>query len=957
MRSARWALVLLSILLLGVQPCGRKDRDTVAIPGLLESVRVVVDREGVPHIYAGNDLDLARVAGYVHARDRFFQMDLTRREVSGDRAEVLGSAFIGSDIQNRTIGLRRAAERSLAALTPREHEVLQSYADGVNAYILNHPLPSEYASLELTQVRPWDVVDTLVIGKAIAASLSLDIDVGLDDMLEEYVDAGNAGGYDGEALLFQDVLRSAPMDPASTVPDATGDMPFDVAARKPIDPKFLARVAPLSRGYAREVADNRLLAMTLPLARREQQIGSNEWGVSASSSASGNPIIANDPHLSLNMPSTFYEWHLHVSDDPEAGPMNVSGVGFPGAPGVILGQNDHITWGATTNPMDVSDVFLDRGFVNASECGGAFVCIESDGQFHPAELSFAIYLTNQIGDGIQDNIVPADVSLLDSVIVTVPFRGHGPVIFIENPGVFPGGGETDVLVLQYTGFHATREVGTFLTWNRARNLDEFVVGLQSFDVGSQNWAYADVEGNLAYFSSAELPLRKDLEQGFVFGAPPFMVRDGSGPANWVPDAGHSQGQAIPYAVLPFDEMPQTVNPEHGFFVNANNDPAGTTLDNDPLNQKRKGQPNAIYYLNPGYANGLRAGRITRLVRDVIEDGKKVSVEQMRAFQGNTQQLDAELMTPFLLEAFDNGKLPGAPEALAALADDPAIAEAVGRLTGWDFSTPTGIAEGYDASDQDGNRTPAVPRKEAEASVAATIYNVWRAKLIQRVVDQTLSDLGLSGVGSGDSLKATHHLLDQEPFTGVGASGVDFFPEPSALSSAQDRRDATLLAALRTALDALASNDFANAFGHSTDQEDYRWGRLHRITFDHPTQPSLSVPPAGGFDDLSPELPGVARDGGYEVVNASGFSARADRENSFRFGGGPVRRYVGEGGVAGGKAIRGFNVVPGGPSGDAASPHYTTQLGTWLSADQHPVVMNGPSVIRNRISDETFVPGP
>jgi penicillin amidase len=629
MRSARWALVLLSVLLLGVQPCGRKDRDTVAIPGLLESVRVVVDREGVPHIYAGNDLDLARVAGYVHARDRFFQMDLTRREVSGDRAEVLGSAFIGSDIQNRTIGLRRAAERSLTALTPREHEVLQSYADGVNAYILNHPLPSEYASLELTQVRPWDVVDTLVIGKAIAASLSLDIDVGLDQKLQEYVDAGSAGGYDGEALLFQDVLRSAPMDPASTVPDATGDMPFDVAARKPIDPKFLARVAPLSRGYAREVADNRLLAMTLPLARREQQIGSNEWGVSASSSASGNPIIANDPHLSLNMPSTFYEWHLHVSDDPEAGPMNVSGVGFPGAPGVILGQNERITWGSTTNPMDVSDVFLDRGFVNASECGGAFVCIESDGQFHPAELSFAIYLTNQIGDGIQDNIVPADVSLLDSVIVTVPFRGHGPVIFIENPGVFPGGGETDVLVLQYTGFHATREVGTFLTWNRARNLDEFVVGLQSFDVGSQNWAYADVEGNLAYFSSAELPLRKDLEQGFVFGAPPFMVRDGSGPANWVPDAGHSQGQAIPYAVLPFDEMPQTVNPEHGFFVNANNDPAGTTLDNDPLNQKRKGQPNAIYYLNPGYANGLRAGRITRLVRDVIEDGKKVSVDARR----------------------------------------------------------------------------------------------------------------------------------------------------------------------------------------------------------------------------------------------------------------------------------------------------------------------------------------
>ncbi|MEN8182519.1 MAG: penicillin acylase family protein, partial [Myxococcota bacterium] len=348
MRFFQLALVVLSTLLLGIQCNNDKRSDTLVLPGLLDSVRVVVDRDGVPHLYASNDLDLGRAAGYVHARDRFFQMDLTRREVSGDRAEVLGPAFVGSDIQNRTIGLRRAAERSEAALTAREREVLQAYAEGVNAYILNHPLPPEYAALELTQVRPWDVVDTLAIGKAIAASLSLDIDVGLVEKLEEYVDAGAGGGYDGEALLFQDVLRSAPMDPASTVPDATDDMPFDVVKRKPVDREFLARVAPLSRGYAKQIADNQRLAMALPLARREQQIGSNEWGVAASSSASGNPILANDPHLSLNMPSTFYEWHLHVADDPEAGPMNVSGVGFPGAPGVILGQNERISWGATT---------------------------------------------------------------------------------------------------------------------------------------------------------------------------------------------------------------------------------------------------------------------------------------------------------------------------------------------------------------------------------------------------------------------------------------------------------------------------------------------------------------------------------------------------------------------------------------------------------------------------------
>ncbi|MEN8183718.1 MAG: penicillin acylase family protein, partial [Myxococcota bacterium] len=647
------------------------------------------------------------------------------------------------------------------------------------------------------------------------------------------------------------------------------------------------------------------------------------------------------------------------ADDPEAGPMNVSGVGFPGAPGVILGQNERISWGATTNPMDVTDIFLDRGLVFAPECiaVGSLACIESDGVIHPAVLEFASYRKNIPDDGINDHVVNAGINLPDNLIVTVPFRSHGPVIFIADPGVIGQGGETDVLILQYTGFHATREVQTFLSWNRARNLDEFIEGLQDFDVGSQNWAYADVEGNLAYFSSAELPLRKDLEQGFVSGTPPFMVRDGSGPANWVPDPARSQGQAIPYAVLPFDEMPQTINPANGFFANANNDPVGTTLDNDPLNQKRKTHPNAIYYLNPAYSNGLRAGRITRLLRDALEDGRKISVNDMQAFQANTQQLDAELMTPFLLEAFDRGGRAGAPTELAGFAADAEIAEAAHRLAAWDFSTPTGIPEGYDAHDVNGVRTRAVPKKEHDASVAATIYNVWRAKLIQRVVDQTLSDLGLSGVGSGDSLKATHHLLAQEPFTGVGASGVDFFSEPSALGSAEDRRDATLLLALRSALDALASDEFANAFGNSTNQDDYRWGRLHRITFDHPTTPSLSVPPAGGFDDLSAELTGVARDGGYEVVNASGFSARADRENSFKFGGGPVRRYVGEGGIAGGTAIRGFNVTPGGPSENAASPQYTTQLGHWLTADQHKVEMGKPTALGRLISDETFVPGP
>jgi penicillin amidase len=951
------AISFLLGLFIWVAPVPSAFAASVVLPGLVADVEVTLDTQGVPHIVAQNDFDLARVEGYIHARDRFFQMDLTRREVSGDLAEVLGPALLGNDVQNRTIGLRRAAVRSSTVLSARETALLQAYADGVNEYLANNPLPIEYGLLELTQARTWDVVDSLVIGKAISASLSLDIDIGPTLQLQGFVAAGIAGGFDGQAMFFEDVVRSAPMDPASTLPDATNMTPFISAKVRKIDKTYLARAARGARRIKEKFSGTPLLDHAMN--RRETFIGSNEWGVAADKTADGQPIIANDPHLSLNIPSTFYEWHLVVEGDPVDGDMNVSGIGFPGTPGVILGQNEKVTWGATTNPMDVSDIFNDTLKVGLPECLliGATACIESEGVHHAVEIEFPVYRYNAIGDSILDNLVVASLPPDQSIIATVPFRSFGPILDIDDPSVIVTGGVTTALTLQYTGFHATRELATFQTWNRAQNMSDFLDGLADFDAGSQNWAYADVDGNLAYFSSAENPLRKDLELGTVTGVPPFFIRDGSGANNWVPDPAHSQGQAIPFDILPFSEMPQTVNPANGFFVNANNDPAGTTLDNDPLNQVRPSKPTAIYYLNPGYAIGMRAGRITRLVEAAVAAGD-VTRKDLQIQQGNTQQLDAELMTPFLFTAFANASDAGAPAELAALADDPEIAEAVSRLATWDFSTPTGIPEGYDAADKDGVRRNNVKNAEKQAAVAATLYNVWRAKAIKAVINATLSSVGAPGVGSSDGLKALHNLLVQDTFTGVGASGVNFFPAPATLTDAEDRRDATLLTALRTALDALASNDFLAAFGNSTDQDDYLWGKLHRITFDHPFVPDFSIPPAAGFDDLGPGLPGLSRDGGYNVVNASGFSATADGTNEFRFGGGPVRRYVG-GPKAGSSPLKisGVNVIPGGPSENPFSPNYATQLGLWLTADQHPVSMGKNIPKKDTQSEDTFVPSP
>ena len=258
----------------------------------------------------------------------------------------------------------------------------------------------------------------------------------------------------------------------------------------------------------------------------------------------------------------------------------------------------------------------------------------------------------------------------------------------------------------------------------------------------------------------------------------------------------------------------------------------------------------------------------------------------------------------------------------------------------------------------------VATTEARASVAATIYNMWRGQAIRHIIDKRLTSLGLGNnlPGSREALKALFNLLSQddpaEPYTGVAAAGIDWIPEPVTLS-AEERRDLALLQALRTALDRLASPGFAPAFGESTDQDNYRWGKLHRIVFEHPFEEAFNfdafnIPPQAGFKDVGLGLPGLARDGGYEVVNASSFSARAQNLDSFMFGHGPVRRYVGKARTGPGK-ISGVNVVPGGPSGIPGDPNYATQLGTWLTVDYHTVEM-GVSIPQGLIIErETFVP--
>lgn len=942
--------------------------ETVSLPGLSAPAIVVRDANGVPHIRARNRDDLYYLQGWVHAGDRLFQMDLTRRQPSGTLAELFGPGSLPGDVQARTLGLRRAAERTASVLSDATLRGLEAYARGVNDWVMLGPgLPPEYAALgfpDREDFRPWDIIDSIAIGKAIAFSLSFDLDTDLTLDFLEYLDA--LGPAAGIAVFTQDVFRTQPFDCASTVPDATGETPYIAlppSAPNPFacEPPVAAASAstiepPVARAAQSRTAATRAAARLRQLAteattnlRRSAFIrgvleadgsqGSNEWAISRAFGANGRPLVANDPHLALNTPSTFYPVGL------EAPALTVFGSSFPGVAGVVLGHNKHIHWGATVNPMDVTDTFVELLFFDVE---GQPASTLFRGELEPVQLVPEQFFFNA-GGVLQQALPPA----VPAATIVVPRRNNGPIVaLIGTPGP---GAVLPALSVQYTGFSATREIEAFLAFNEARDLDDFRAGLEFFDFGSQNFIYSDIEGNIAYFTSAEMPLRADLQSNTVApGAlpgffppgvpvPPWLIRDGTtGLHEWLPLAEPPAGQAVPYEILPADEMPHTINPAAGWVINANNDPAGTSLDNDPLNQLRPGG-DGLYYLNPGYAGGFRAGTITRRVRDGIATSGELDLDDIQSIQADVTLLDARWFVPWLIDAHAHATGAGAPAALAALGADAGVTEAIARLSAWDYSTPTGIKHGYDAGD------PVVPHwsllpepdeTEIRMSVAATIYSTWRGQAVRRIVDEPLAAAGLPNPGSTLAVTSMQHLLRSNGGTGI----VDFFAVPG-LTDFAERRDFKLLAALRDALDLLAGPAFAAAFAGSTDQHDYRWGKLHRIVFDHPFIDGASVPaqPPGAFEQPVPGLPGFPVDGGFNVVDASSHSARASSVNGFMFGSGPVRRYAAEPHAAFRSSAE--SIWAGGVSGVPfpGNPWYANLLPTWLVNEALPLQLRARAV--------------
>ena len=449
------------------------------LPGLAGPVIVRRDAVGVPHIQAAGILDAARAQGYVTAQDRLWQMDLLRRRALGELAEAFGEGALRADQEVRTLGLGAAARASLPRMPADLRAIVEAYAEGVSAFIESHrdTLPVEFRLLRYTP-RPWTPVDTLATGKLLCLDL--------------------ASGWEAEA--FRAVV-------GDRLPRDVQDLLFPTTF--PDDRILFGRDGgPPAAGA---------------VAPREPTKGSNNWVLSGTHTASGKPLLANDPHLSLGVPSIWTAVHLSAPD------LDVAGVTMPGVPGVILGRNQRLAWGATNVHDDCADLYVE--------------------EFDPAHPD-----RYRVGDGWETVTVRTEPIRVRTGVISASWRTveqrvrvtrHGPMVPIRGR----------LYALRWTSLDSTPDLPAFLLMNRAQSWEEFREGLSFFAGPSQNFVYADAAGHIAWYSAGRVPIRRAGD-----GSRPY--RGASGDGDWV-------------GFVPFDELPHLVDPPAGRIVTANSRTTGT----------------------------------------------------------------------------------------------------------------------------------------------------------------------------------------------------------------------------------------------------------------------------------------------------------------------------------------------------------------------------------------------
>ncbi|MCP4752747.1 MAG: penicillin acylase family protein [Proteobacteria bacterium] len=482
-------VVLMLIVLLGIWLYLRgslpKTSGTIELKGIQANVEIIRDADGIPHIFAMNDQDAAFAQGYVHAQDRMWQMEFQRRAGAGRLSEILGKTTLESDKFLRTMGFYRSAINDYPGLNEMSKQAIEAYVAGVNAWIdEGHMLPVEFRILG-HKPEPWTVFDSLVWSKL------MDLDLG--------------GNYKSELRRIR-LIRLLGKERAA---DLTPEYPEDGISIIPPEELPIKALDDLLSFHGR-------LEKTIKTGG--VHIGSNNWVVSGEHTATGKPILANDPHLGAGIPSV---WYLN---EIKGDKIHVVGASFVGLPGVIIGHNQHIAWGVTNFGPDVQDLFIEK--INPANPNQ----YEVDGKWVDMEIiEEPIYIK-----GVEKPILWAARS-----------TRHGPMISdVVKSADLP-------LSLRWTALDGgDTTYNAFLGIDYAKNWQDFEKALRDYVAPVQNFVFADQEGNIGYIGYGKIPIRKK--------------GDGLLPVpGW-----NSEYEWTSY--IPFDELPRVLNPKQGFIVTANN---------------------------------------------------------------------------------------------------------------------------------------------------------------------------------------------------------------------------------------------------------------------------------------------------------------------------------------------------------------------------------------------------
>ena len=478
----------------------------IALEGLQGEVIVNRNSRGVAYIEAETERDKYFVQGYMHAQDRFWQMELQRRVVQGRLSEVFGADQLSTDQYLKKVGLDDLAKRMLDNTSPEGVEIFENYARGVNAYLENNSRSLEFRLLGF-EPELWTAQDSAGIISLMAFDLG-------GNWREEILRQAMSEELDAESL---DEIMPPYEDWDTPLVLGSGQSGQDGAGYDLI-------------GLLEETSLGHLYSVP--------RLGSNSWVISPELSATGNAVMANDPHLTLGLPSIWYENALSLKGEPK---QKVYGWSIPGSPGVIIGNNRYIAWGMT-NIGDSQDLFLEERHPDDPHR------FKYEDQWYEAEV-----VEKEIQVEGQD----------EPDVIEVIHTRHGPLISDDPP-----------LSMRWTAYEAeTSTADAIFKMNQAAGWEEFKAALKHFSVPVQAIVYADVKGNIGFRVAGDLPVRKE-GQGLI------------------PSPGWEEGSGWE-KMVPFDELPELYNPDQGYIVTANHRvepehyPYQISLDSAPHYRKQR----------------------------------------------------------------------------------------------------------------------------------------------------------------------------------------------------------------------------------------------------------------------------------------------------------------------------------------------------------------------------------